>query len=50
MTTRRVSLGIPVPRRTDEAAGSLPDTSDRPDTPALADRFGRAATHSTWRR
>ena len=44
MSSRRVSLGIPVPRRTDEAAGALPDTTDRPDTPALADRFGREAT------
>ena len=44
MSTRRVSLGMPVPRRTDDTADSLPDTSDRPDTPALADRFGRAAT------
>ena len=44
MSTRRVSLGMPVPRRTDDTADSLPDTSDRPDTPALADRFDRAAT------
>jgi cyclic pyranopterin phosphate synthase len=44
MSTRRVSLGMPVPRRTDDTADSLPDVSDRPDTPALADRFGRAAT------
>ena len=44
MASRRVSLGIPVPRRTDETSPALPDTSDRPDTPALADRFGRAAT------
>ena len=44
MSSRRVSLGIPVPRRTDDAAGALPDTADRPDTPALADRFGREAT------
>src|SRR5699024_9250119 len=44
MASRRISLGMPTPRRTDESAASLPDTSDRPDTPALADRFGRAAT------
>ncbi|MEE1619027.1 GTP 3',8-cyclase MoaA [Brachybacterium sp. J153] len=42
--SRRVSLGIPVPRRTDGLGDALPDTSDRPATPALADRFGRAAT------
>lgn len=43
MASRRISLGMPTPRRTDETA-ALPDTSDRPDTPALADRFGREAT------
>lgn len=43
----RIALGIPSiprPRSTDPAAPDLPDTADRPDTPALADRFGRAAT------
>src|SRR5699024_6211751 len=44
MASRRISLGMPTPRRTDQTAESLPDTSDRPDTPALADRFGREAT------
>ncbi|MFC7457225.1 GTP 3',8-cyclase MoaA [Brachybacterium sp. GCM10030267] len=44
MSSRRIGLGIPKPRTTDDAAPELPDTSDRPATPALADRFGRAAT------
>ncbi|WP_422116819.1 GTP 3',8-cyclase MoaA [Brachybacterium sp. UNK5269] len=44
MASRRISLGMPTPRRTDETASALPDTADRPDTPALADRFGREAT------
>lgn len=47
MTTKRsrpIPLGIPRPRSTDETVTELPDTSDRPATPALADRFGRAAT------
>ncbi|GAB2535651.1 GTP 3',8-cyclase MoaA [Brachybacterium huguangmaarense] len=44
MGSRTVSLGIPVPRRTDPAAPSLPDTSDRPASRALIDPFGRAAT------
>lgn len=39
----RVSLGIPVPRRSDPQAPSLPDTSDRPDVPGLVDAFGREA-------
>ncbi|UVY83685.1 GTP 3',8-cyclase MoaA [Brachybacterium sp. NBEC-018] len=39
----RIALGIPVPRRTDPR-GALPDVSDRPASPALVDRFGRAAT------
>ncbi|WP_114855513.1 GTP 3',8-cyclase MoaA [Brachybacterium sp. YJGR34] len=43
MASRRIGLGIPKPRTTDRAA-SLPDTSDRPATPALADRYGRSAT------
>ena len=41
MASRRISLGMPTPRRTDETATTLPDTSDRPDTPTLTDRFGR---------
>jgi len=44
MASRRISLGMPTPRRTDEQTTSLPDTSDRPATSALADRFGREAT------
>ena len=44
MTSRRISLGMPTPRRTDGTAAALPDVSDRPATPALADRFGREAT------
>ncbi len=44
MASRRISLGMPTPRRTDETAAALPDTADRPETPALADRFGREAT------
>lgn len=44
MASRRISLGMPTPRRTDETAAALPDTSDRPDTPALADTFGREAS------
>src|SRR5699024_4809092 len=44
MASRRISLGMPTPRRTDETTTELPDTSQRPDTPALADRFGREAT------
>ena len=44
MASRRISLGMPTPRRTDETATTLPDTSDRPDTPTLTDRFGRAAS------
>ncbi|UYG17135.1 GTP 3',8-cyclase MoaA [Brachybacterium huguangmaarense] len=43
-TSRRVSLGMPVPRRTDPTALDLPDTSDRPASRGLIDRFGRAAT------
>lgn len=35
---------MPRPRTTDETALELPDVSDRPETPALADRFGRSAT------
>src|SRR5699024_1446063 len=34
---------MPAPRRTDATATELPDTSQRPDTPARADRFGREA-------
>lgn len=41
---KRVSLGMPKPRVTDPAAPQLPDTSTRPDTPALVDTFGRAAS------
>lgn len=44
MASRRISLGMPTPRRTDDTSTALPDTSDRPGTPALADRFGREAT------
>ena len=44
MASRRISLGMPTPRRTDETAPALPDTSDRPDTPMLRDRFDREAT------
>lgn len=44
MASRSVSLGMPVPRRTDPAAPQLPDTSDRPDAPGLIDRYGRSAT------
>lgn len=44
MTPRSISLGIPVPRRTDPSNPDLPDTSDRPASPGLIDRFGRAAT------
>lgn len=44
MATRRVNLGMPRPRTTDATAPELPDTADRPDTPALLDRFDRAAT------
>ena len=40
----RVALGIPVPRRADPQARSLPDTSDRPGVPGLLDTFGREAT------
>lgn len=41
---RGVALGIPRPRTTDPAAVRLPDTADRPASPALLDRFGREAT------
>ena len=44
MASRRISLGMPTPRRTDGTSSALPDTSDRPVTAALADRFGREAT------
>src|SRR5690625_2770059 len=44
MSSRRVALGMPKPRTTDETASVLPDTSDRPATPALVDSFGRSAT------
>ncbi|MGO2720596.1 MAG: GTP 3',8-cyclase MoaA [Brachybacterium tyrofermentans] len=44
MASRRIGLGIPKLRTTDETATALPDISDRPATPALADRFGREAT------
>lgn len=44
MSTRAVPLGMPRPRRIDEDASSLPDTSGRPSTPALLDTFGREAT------
>ncbi|GAA1490212.1 GTP 3',8-cyclase MoaA [Brachybacterium sacelli] len=44
MASRRIALGMPKPRTTDETADALPDTSDRPATPDLADRYGRAAT------
>lgn len=44
MNPRRVGLGMPKPRTTDATATSLPDTTDRPATDALLDRFGREAT------
>lgn len=44
MAARRIALGMPRARRIDEDARTLPDTSDRPDSPLLVDRFGRAAT------
>ncbi|MGP5681237.1 GTP 3',8-cyclase MoaA [Brachybacterium alimentarium] len=44
MAARRIGLGMPKLRTTDETVSTLPDTSDRPATTALADRFGRAAT------
>jgi GTP 3',8-cyclase len=44
MSSRRIGLGIPKPRTTDETAPSLPDVSDRPATGALIDRFAREAT------
>lgn len=44
MAPRGVALGMPRPRTTDPAADRLPDTRDRPDSPALLDRFGRAAS------
>ncbi|MFC0675267.1 GTP 3',8-cyclase MoaA [Brachybacterium hainanense] len=44
MAGRGVSLGIPRPRTTDPMAVRLPDTTDRPRTPALLDSFGREAT------
>lgn len=40
----RIALGIPRPRAADPALADLPDTADRPASPALVDRFGRAAT------
>ena len=42
--SRRIALGMPRPRATDPTRVDLPDTSDRPDTPALRDRYAREAT------
>ncbi|MCS6711379.1 GTP 3',8-cyclase MoaA [Brachybacterium sp. EF45031] len=43
MAPRRVGLGMPKPRRADPL-GPEPAAPDRPDTPALVDRFARTAT------
>ncbi|MGY5764041.1 GTP 3',8-cyclase MoaA [Brachybacterium sp. DNPG3] len=44
MSPRTIALGMPRPRTTDETSPALPDTTDRPASPGLLDRFDRSAT------